>query len=321
MRNLDSKGLVVIFGGSGFIGSHLAALLVDSGYTVHSADIIPCADSRYTYEFCDVRKPISLEITELPSLVVNLAAIHRTPGHEPQEYYETNVSGAVHISNWCKSRNISKMIFTSSIAVYGPGQQVKEENSALNPVNDYGRSKVIAEDILLAWQKDEIQKRTLVICRPAVIFGTNEKGNFTRLAKALKNKYFFYPGGPTTVKACGYVKDLTRSLMYVLEASNNKSTIYNFCFPREYTIGQICEIFHEVSDFSKPHSIPIAKVGQVFRHFPAPFSTLGGRMLKLVHDTRVVPKNLLEMNFDWEFDLKMAIEDWERSSKKKDSYE
>jgi len=321
VRNIGSDRLAVIFGGSGFIGSHLAELLVNKGYRVHIADILPCSDSRYSYSFCDVRTPIALDFTKIPDLVINLAAIHRTPGHAPEEYYETNVTGAIHLSNWCKSSGISKIIFTSSIAVYGPDRQIREEESVLNPITDYGRSKVIAETIFASWQKDDPQSRTLVICRPAVIFGSRENGNFTRLARALKKGYFFYPGGPATVKACGYVKDLVKSLMFVLEENEAKTTIYNFCFPREYTIGQVCEIFHEVSGFSNPHSLPVAKVGKLMIHFPAPVSTLGNRILKLVLDTRVTPKILLAMNFEWEYDLKMAIMDWQKLSIGVDSYE
>ena len=151
VRNIENDRLAVIFGGSGFIGSHLAELMVSRGYMVHIADILPCSDSRYGYSFCDVRRPITLDFTNVPDLVVNLAAIHRTPGHATQEYYETNVSGATHVSDWCKSIGISKVIFTSSIAVYGPDRQIKEEDSVLNPITDYGRSKVMAENIFASW--------------------------------------------------------------------------------------------------------------------------------------------------------------------------
>src|SRR5688500_2269040 len=88
----------VLFGGSGFIGTHLAAFLARHRCEqVYLADIRPPTSDTFKefhnvqYMHVDVRKPIdTLCLPKHADLVVNLAATHREPGHEPHEYFETN---------------------------------------------------------------------------------------------------------------------------------------------------------------------------------------------------------------------------------------
>ena len=318
MSNKDK--LAVIFGGSGFIGSHLTSYLIEEGFRVQIADLNPPNRTDSIFNKCDIRDSISLELERVPDLVFNLAAVHRTPGHATDEYYETNVAGATHVIDWCNSIGAKKIVFTSSISVYGPGSESKNEFSSLNPVHAYGKSKMLSENIFRTWRQEDPIERTLVICRPAVIFGPGEHGNFTRLAKALKHHMFFYPGGPGTIKSCGYVVDLVKSLVFVANHTDCGEATYNFCYPESYSIGQICEAFHDVAGYAKPISIPIAKIGNLLLHLPGPFSILGARVSKLVFATQVVPAVLLGMGFVWETDLTSALVEWKANTEKNDHF-
>ncbi len=173
----DDKRLAVIFGGNGFVGKHLTSALLKNGYQVHIADLASNQQPRDSFTECDVREEIKLKFEKAPDLVINLAAVHRTPGHEIDEYYETNVGGAINVVNWCISVGAERLIFTSSIAVYGPNSQAKDEHSSLNPIHAYGKSKLLAENIYRLWQSENPSTRNLIICRPAVIFGPGENGN------------------------------------------------------------------------------------------------------------------------------------------------
>jgi GlcNAc-P-P-Und epimerase len=314
MLNSHDPKIAVVFGGSGFIGKHLTSELLANGYEVHIADLQPPDNLDVRFHFCDVRKAIELDMEKTPNVVFNLAAIHRTPGHHFDEYYETNIGGASNILEWCNQKLIKKIIFTSSIAVYGPGEEQKSESSPLQPIHAYGKSKALAEKLFLAWHSEDPNHRSLVICRPAVIFGPGENGNFTRLAKALKFRYFFYPGGRNTIKASGYVKDLAKSLLFMSDKTSGESSTYNFCFPQNYSIGQICKTFQKVAGYARPLSLPIVGIGKIFMFFPGPFKTLGARLLKLVFATKVSPSTLSEAGFVWEFDLESAILDWKKES-------
>lgn len=314
MANSLNTKFAVLFGGSGFIGKHLTRELLAKGYEVLIADLQPPVIPDVRFHYCDVRLPIEIELEEVPSVVFNLSAVHRTPGHDIDEYYETNIGGASNILGWCNQKLIRKIIFTSSIAVYGPGEEQKSELSPLQPIHAYGKSKALAEKLFQTWHSEDPLHRSLVICRPAVIFGPGENGNFTRLAKALKFRYFFYPGGRNIVKASGYVKDLAKSLLFMSEKTSGESTTYNFCFPQNYSIGQICKAFQSVAGYARPLSLPIIRIGKIFMFFPGPFKSHGARLLKLAYATKVSPSTLSEAGFIWEYDLESALLDWKKES-------
>src|SRR4051794_36524298 len=96
----------IIFGGTGFIGRHLASALLQRGHTpVVLADIVRPATplpEGVTFERCDVRRPIELSTPLRRPLIFNLAAVHRTPGHADREYHETNESGARHVVRYAE---------------------------------------------------------------------------------------------------------------------------------------------------------------------------------------------------------------------------
>ena len=313
----------VVFGGAGFIGTHLLQSLKATGDydELISADIatpsVPV--DGVEYKQIDVRNPIPVDLCDRPDEIFNLAAVHRTPGHDTYEYYETNVTGATNICDFAAIKQTEKVVFTSSIAVYGPDESPKSEDTVPTPQSAYGWSKLLAERVHKSWQSQE-DGRQLVIVRPAVIFGTGEGGNFTRLAGALNKGFFFFPGRKDTVKACGYVKELVWSMRYMLNR-NAGNTLYNFCYPEAYSIGQICETFHKVGELPKPRGVlPL----YLLNFASIPFELLNAigfknginreRIRKLVVSTNITPNTLMSTGYQFETDLEKAINDWKNNN-------
>ena len=191
----------IITGGTGFIGTHLTNLILAKhpDAKVWNLDIVTPGTPNpvvknykpavregeklgSTFVECDVRKPIGeLPFTPSPDDVIfNFAAVHRTPGHEDKEYFETNIRGAENVCAFAEKYGIKNMVFTSSIAPYGASEELKTEESLPTPNTAYGISKLVAEKIHLAWQKGG-DGRKLTIVRPGVVFGRGENGNFSRL--------------------------------------------------------------------------------------------------------------------------------------------
>jgi len=166
----------IVFGGAGFIGSHLLARLTkDSRYTeLYSVDI---AKPRFEvsgvrYLTHDLREPIPAELCGGgPADIFNLAAVHTTPGHEDWEYYWTNLNGATHVCRFATATGSDNIVFTSSISVYGPCEEAKDEDSALEPNSAYGRSKLLSEKVHRLWQEEDADRRRITVVRPAVIYG------------------------------------------------------------------------------------------------------------------------------------------------------
>lgn len=312
----------VVFGGAGFIGTHLLRYLKSTGYgPLVSVDIAepkrPVGGVEYRVH--DLTQPI--ETGSIPHFdeAYNLAAVHRTPGHEPHEYYLANVGGATNVVRFCREAGINRLLFTSSIAIYGPGEDLKDESTTPTPTSDYGRSKLLAEEIQREWQLEDASRK-LVIVRPAVVFGAGEGGNYTRLAQALRKGIFVYPGRRDTIKSGGYVGELIRTMRFALE-SNEPSILYNFCYPDAYTIEDICRTFHTVAGYRAPRGlVPLAAMNAA----ALPFETLNKlglrngidreRIAKLVVSTRVHPGWLLRSGYGFQSDLASALADWREQS-------
>ena len=247
----------IITGGTGFIGTHLTNLLreLNPDANIYNLDIVkpgtpnpvvknykPAVRDGETlqseYVECDIRRPIeNMPFTPTPDdIIFNFAAVHRTPGHEDHEYFETNIRGAENVVAFAERHGIKQIVFTSSIAPYGPSEELKSEDTLPTPNSAYGISKLVAEKIHEGWQKGDAANRKLTIVRPGVVFGKGENGNFTRLYWAIKGHKFAYPGRKDTIKACIYVKELVRFIMYCVEHQAAGSEIYNCTFHPAYTI-------------------------------------------------------------------------------------
>lgn len=229
---------VLITGGSGFIGTHLARRLHGAGATVVSLDLKPPRETLPGAEYvvADVREMAELGLPKVDS-IWNLAAVHTTPGHPDHEYYDTNVSGALEVTRLARSQVVQEIVFTSSISVYGPSEERKTEASAPAPTSAYGKSKLMAEIIQGDWQAEDPARR-LTIIRPAVVFGQGEGGNFARMAALLKKGVFVFPGRRDTIKSCIYVEDLI-DLMLAARSGDENRVLLNGAYPECPTLEQI----------------------------------------------------------------------------------
>ncbi|MEQ8511172.1 MAG: NAD-dependent epimerase/dehydratase family protein [Algiphilus sp.] len=316
------KTCAVVFGGAGFVGTHLLRNLVERKLRhIVSFDIAEPAEpvSGVEYVYGDVRDSIPVEMVSSVPEIYDVAAVHRTPGHPDHEYYETNVLGALNVREFASRVGANEIVFTSSIAVYGPGEDLKSEQSETNPVSAYGWSKLLAESSYRQWVRS-VEDRKLIIVRPAVIFGEGEKGNFTRLAAALRRRMFFYPGRDDTIKACGYVEELICAIDFV-RSLERKYTVFNFCFPECNSIASICHTFKTVAGLPRPlGKVPLSLLKVVAFMFEA-LNEIGirnsisrARIEKLTRSTNVQPATLIELGYEFETDLASGLRRWAQVS-------
>ncbi len=328
----------VIFGGTGFIGTFFARHLVeDEGFEkiyLYDSEALVTKVSKYRQNMLtsfsnvvfvegDVRNPIEWVPIESVSLIANFAAVHREPGHEDYEYYQCNLLGAENVCNWANRVSCTKVIFTSSIAPYGPSEEVKDEGSIPSPTTAYGGSKLSAEKIHQIWQAREENIRQLVVVRPGVVFGPGEGGNVSRLIKAVKNRYFFYVGNKRTRKAGIYVKELCCAMTWVLnsqKAMANGVTVFNMSMNPGPSIQDYVEAIANVAKIK----IWIPSVPSAFLVFIAyviqgllkplaiqhPFDPL--RIKKLIRSNNILPTYLVENEYDYKYSLDDALIDWKK---------
>lgn len=316
---MEINSQVIVFGGSGFIGTHLVRRLVSEGISVISVDI---KDPRerldgVIYILADVRDLFGFEVEGSVDSIYNFAAVHTTPGHPDIEYFDTNVTGALEITDFARRVNCQEIIFTSSISPYGPGEDEKDESTKPAPLSAYGFSKFQAEGIHRQWYRED-SDRTLTIVRPAVVFGDGEGGNFTRLATMLRKGFFIFPGRKDTIKGAIYVKELLNAIEFARKHSDSY-VLFNGCFSEKYTIESIVNAFiknhfNEAKTFLVPQwaLMSIAKVCGLFN-----FMNIGidpERVLKLVKSTNIKPGWLENNSYVYEYDLEKALADWHKDS-------
>ena len=328
----------VIFGGTGFIGTFFARYLVEQeGFEkiyLYDFEASSCKASKYRQNMLttfsnivfvegDVRTPIEWVPNESVTLIANFAAVHREPGHEDYEYYHCNILGAENICKWADSVACSKVIFTSSIAPYGPSEKVKDEGSLPVPTTAYGGSKLAAEKIHQVWQARDTGLRQLVIVRPGVVFGPGEGGNVSRLIKAVRNRYFFYMGNKRTRKAGTYVKELCRAMMWVLNSEKAKAdgvSLFNMSMNpgpsiQDYVeaIAKVAKIKIWVPSVPSTFLFVVAYIIEILARplgIQHPFSPV--RIKKLVRSNNILPTYLLEQGYDYKYSLDEAFIDWKK---------
>ena len=329
----------MIFGGTGFIGICFARYLVDKKqvqkvylYDHEALSTKASFDRRKmlaSYSCIneihgDVRQPIDWIPPEKITLTANFAAVHREPGHVAGEYFETNLLGAENVCSWAEKVNCKKIIFSSSIAPYGPSEHEKDESFLPVPTTPYGGSKLVAEKIHQTWQAKESESRQLVIVRPGVVFGPGEGGNVSRLIKAVRNRYFFYTGNQKTRKAGVYVKELCNAMCWVLnseKAKADKVTLFNMTMNPGPSIEEYVDTIAKVMGIKIwVPSIPIKLLlvaSYVIDLFARPFGIEHPfspvRIKKLTRSNNIRPSYLSANGYVYKYTLEEALTDWQKN--------
>lgn len=212
----DQDQSIVIFGGSGFIGTRLTKLLIERGLPVRIGDLRKSQQYPQLSHSCDVTQLDTLrEVVRGASTLINLGAEHRDDVRPLSRYQAVNVDGAVQVCQAAREANIQKIIFTSSVAVYGFHNRVVDESGPFEPFNEYGRTKLEAEGVYRAWA-DEDAARTLVIVRPTVVFGEGNRGNVYNLLHQIATGRFFMVGSGSNFKSMAYVGNIAAFLVHCM---------------------------------------------------------------------------------------------------------
>ncbi len=300
----------IIFGSSGFIASHF----INNIQSNKLGKVVLFDIKNNIGE--DVREEIQIKGSfSKDDVIINLAAIHKTPGHPDLDYFETNMRGAENVCAFAETYGIQNIIFTSSIAPYGASEGLKTEETLPTPNTPYGISKLVAEKIHQTWQAKDPNHRKLLILRPGVVFGKGEGGNFTRLYNLLHKGFFFYPGRKDTKKACIYVKDLVETSLFLLENYSKKCDVFNFCYPDPPSIDYIVNTMRQVTSL-KLTEILIS--GQLLMFAARVISFMGGKKLgihpdrvrKLMISTNISGQKLSSTNFTFKYGLEGGLKDW-----------
>ncbi|WP_435140736.1 NAD-dependent epimerase/dehydratase family protein [Pseudopelagicola sp. nBUS_19] len=230
---------ITVIGGSGFVGTNLCRQL---SLKQQDFEIIDLKMSNQFPEKCtiaDVRDAESLYAAITGDVVVNLAAVHRDDVRDKSEYQRTNVDGAKNVAQVCSEKGIKKIVFTSTVAVYGFAEPGTDEHGEIKPFNEYGRTKFEAEEKLRVWQKQG--ENSLIIVRPAVIFGEGNRGNVFNLLNQIASGKFFMVGDGKNKKSMAYISNVV-SFLEVSIAANQSYGVYNYVDTPGLTMNELVSL-------------------------------------------------------------------------------
>lgn len=232
---------ITLIGASGFVGTRLIDLLkVD-----HQIKNIDIQSSHFFQEYTvtgDVRDFNSINglLTET-DLVVLLAAQHRDDVTPTSLYYDTNVEGMKNVLKAMECNGVKRMVFFSSVAIYGLNKDNPDENTPADPFNHYGKSKWQAEQVLQEWYKTH-NDWNIDIIRPTVIFGERNRGNVYNLLHQLSTGRFLKIGNGRNVKSMAYVGNVIAFVKYMIENVTEGYNIFNYIDKPDFNMNQLTEL-------------------------------------------------------------------------------
>jgi GlcNAc-P-P-Und epimerase len=227
---------ITVIGGSGFVGTNLCRQLA---LKQQDFEIIDLKMSNQFPERCkvaDVCDVDTLRNTITGNVVVNLAAVHRDDVRDKTEYQRTNVDGAENVALVCEEKEIDKIVFTSTVAVYGFAEPGTDENGAITPFNEYGRTKFEAEEKLRRWHAQG--DNSLIIVRPTVIFGEGNRGNVFNLLNQIASGKFLMIGKGENKKSMAYIGNIV-AFLETCVATDQKYGVYNYIDTPDLTMNEL----------------------------------------------------------------------------------
>jgi len=251
---------ILITGGAGFIGSHLARSLVKSGHRVTILDDFSNGDLRNVWDLIrekkvklikgDIRdEKLLSDITHGIDTIFHLAAqIHVDKSVlEPKMTFDVNTIGTLNILDLAAKRDFEKIIYASTSEVYGTALTEKiDENHPLNPQSPYGASKAAADRLCYAYI--QTYGMNITIARNFNTYGPFQKDTgygavislFIKRALSDKPPIIYGPGNQT--RDFMYIDDAVKAYELILESKKANGDVFNFGSGVEISITELANL-------------------------------------------------------------------------------
>jgi len=232
--------MISLIGAAGFIGTRLAYRLRRANKDFRIFDIADSTEFPDETVHIDIRSLDALR-TAIPekSLIINLAAVHRDDVRPRSLYDEVNVEGSRNICRVATEKKCDTILFASSVAIYGFAEPGTDESGEIRYFNDYGRTKWLAEQVYYQWQKEDPKRRSLIIVRPTVVFGEQNRGNVYNLLQQIASGKFVMVGSGTNIKSMAYVENVAAFMEFLVARPSAGIQVYNYVDKPDYDMNAL----------------------------------------------------------------------------------
>lgn len=196
---------VLLTGSHGFIGSYF----------------IKKYASTYTFKkFSFFQEKLSeLDCSGVDAVVHLSALVHQMDGASAEEYHKVNVIQTLSLAHAARAAGVGHFVFMSTVKVYGEENNIPyTETTPCNPVDDYGKSKLLAEQELLKLQSDQF---IISIIRTPIVYGAGVKANIKNLITLIKKVPLLPLGGIQNLRSMVYIGNLSHLIDTVLDQKAN----------------------------------------------------------------------------------------------------
>ena len=277
---------ILVTGCSGFVAEHLIPLLNEK-YSVIGIDRKDCKLNLDLFIKTDLidTKAYNGVLNDVDT-IIHLAAARADWGVSKEEFFRDNVDATKCLISVGKDNGIKNWIFVSSVSTMPQNtNDLLDESAPFQPINAYGKSKMVAENEFNNLYINE-KNISLSIIRPTVIYGpSNPKytgiyravdNNIFRLIDGIYNRRFFIVGDGKTIKSTAFVKNFVDAVIHLLKNSNSyKSKLYVYTDePPKSTL----ELVESIRGFLQKKGS-----GLIIPYFLAyPFGLIGDLISKLI---------------------------------------
>ncbi|MDC0108723.1 UDP-glucose 4-epimerase GalE [Amylibacter sp.] len=172
---------VLVTGGAGYVGSHTCVELLEAGHEVFVVDnlcngheaalerVQSITNCELQFMNADIRDTNALDEifkTFEPDAVIHFAGLKAVGESvaDPVKYYDVNVVGSISLLTAMSKAECNNIVFSSSATVYGDPQYLPyDEEHPTNPVNPYGRTKLMIENIISDWTTIDTERKGVIL--------------------------------------------------------------------------------------------------------------------------------------------------------------
>lgn len=248
-------------------------------------------------------------------LIIHCAAAKHDWGVSKEEYFSNNEYGTKKLLEYATERKIKKIIYYSTVSVYGHKSVPCDETGKLQPDNDYGASKLAGEKVIWKWQEEE-KSREVVTLRPTIIYGPNNLANMYNLIDMLHGYPWLTIGEGKHIKSIVSLENLADMTYFVMQRMKPGIQSLN-CIDKPYiTLKKLMEIICSHKGFRMPtFTVPLSLavfIGKIFdclgSIFKKDFPVNSDRMLKFATATDYHSEKIREMGYKQKHSIEKELQ-------------
>ena len=299
----------LVTGATGFIGKHLVKRLVEEGRDViclvrETSDTKSLERLGAELFFGDITDQKSVETAvEGVDLIFHLAG--EVYPKRSKNYFDINVIGTKNLMKACVGKNIKRVVYFSSTAVYGPTKDTKlfvNESDRCKPITQYGKSKLEAEKVLFHYYEE--YSVPIAVLRPPVVYGPGLYEfslSYLILESVLKRKFVMVGNGNNYISLC-YIDNLIHGALLAAVREEAIGEIFIISDAETMTLKEIIDFIYNIKNIKNNyHNIPkwIALIVSAFLYLIT---------IVIKYPVCVSPKTIYELTGGWGTNVKKVKE-------------